>query len=127
MRASIHLVTNILGRKVKNLDGEEVGVIQNMMIDPQSGMILYIILCYADFVGKMHRHFAIPNALVSVQKDGENSIFFEIEEPILYSARRLTDIDGQMNLNTSTKRVYEVDQDDPRFSDFHMYGKVGSG
>ncbi|MFH5832648.1 PRC-barrel domain-containing protein [Halalkalibaculum sp. DA3122] len=110
-----------MGRKVKNRDGEDVGVIQNIMIDPGDGMILYIMLCYADFVGKMHRHFAIPNSLMRLKNNQENGIFFEIEEQKLSSVERLSDITGTTHTFTKYQRVYEVDQDAPWFSEFHLY------
>jgi ribosomal 30S subunit maturation factor RimM len=61
------LATDIMGAKIKTPEREDIGVVQNIMIDPQHSAIIYIILCYANFVGKMHRQFAIPRQMLRVK------------------------------------------------------------
>ncbi len=114
------LVTEIMGKKVKTKDGQEIGVIQNIMINPKHTMIEYIILCYADFVGKMHRHFVIPNDIMTLKRDNENTIFFEIDRNKLSNIYRLN-IEDETPINGMEQRVYEIDQDAPQFSYQNFY------
>jgi|GEM_PF-5275110 len=82
------LATDIMGTKLKTPAGEEVGVVQNLMIDPQYGTIIFIVLCYANFFGKMHRFFSISNEMLTVRKGNNSSMFLEIDKQRLINARR---------------------------------------
>lgn len=119
MKDILLLVTEIMGKKIKTKDGQEIGVIQNIMINPKSTMIDYIVLCYADFIGKTHRHFVIPNDLVGLKRDHENVLFFEIDQKKLSNVYRL-DIDDEAPLNKVSQKIYEIDQDAPQFS-YHSF------
>lgn len=85
MKKGIQLVTDIMGTRIKTPKGEDVGVIQNMMINPQDGTIVYIVLCFANFFGKTNRHFAIPRKCLEI-RGTENSLYFEIDEKELLIA-----------------------------------------
>jgi hypothetical protein len=56
------------------------------MINPQDGAITYIVLCYANFIGKINRHFAIPRQCLTIRKTSTLSCYFEIDEEKLLSA-----------------------------------------
>lgn len=89
MQARIQLVTDIMGTKVKTPEGEEVGVVQNIMVDPNNGTIIYLVLCYANFIGKMNRQFAIPRQMLNLKQiDGIS--FLEIDENKLHNVPGLT-------------------------------------
>lgn len=115
MNEILLLVTEIMGKKVKTKDGQEIGVVQNIMISPKNSRIDYIILCYADFIGKTHRHFVIPNDMVILKRDIENILFFEIDQEKLSNVYRL-DIDDEAPFNKTSQQIYEIDQDAPQFS-----------
>lgn len=107
METGTQLVTDIMGTKIKNSSGEEVGVIQNVMIDPLDGAITYIALCYANFIGKINRHFAIPRQCMTVRHSETMSVYFEIGEEILLSAAGFIPAGTCHN---SSERVYELMQ-----------------
>jgi sporulation protein YlmC with PRC-barrel domain len=109
------MVTEIMGKKVRTKDGEEVGVVQNIMINPKNKMIIYIILCYADFVGRMHRHFVIPNEMVMLNGTSSKDFYLEIEREQLSEAYSL-DIDDEPPFYKESQRIYEIDQDSSEFS-----------
>lgn len=113
------LVTEIMGKKVRTKEGQEIGVIQNIMINPNNTMIEYIILCYADFIGKTHRHFVIPNDIMIHKRDDENIIFFEIDRKKLTNIYRIN-IEDEAPFNEKNQRIYEIDQDAPQFS-YHNF------
>ncbi|GAA5521427.1 PRC-barrel domain-containing protein [Aliifodinibius salicampi] len=104
MKTGTQLVTDIMGTKIKNPTGEEVGVIQNVMITPQDGAITYIVLCYANFIGKINRHFAIPRRCLEIKNPDTFSFYFEIDEEILLSAAGFI----PTGTSHSTECVYEL-------------------
>lgn len=115
MNDALLMVTEIMGKRVKTKCGQEVGVVQNIMINPANSMIVYIILCYADFIGKTHRHFVIPNEMVVLKRDNEKILFFEIDQKKLSNVYRL-DIDDEAPGKKMTQQIYEIDQDALQFS-----------
>jgi sporulation protein YlmC with PRC-barrel domain len=52
--------TSIIGDKVENLEGDDLGKIDNIMINIQSGEIEYIVLEFGSFLGMGGKLFAIP-------------------------------------------------------------------
>lgn len=107
MKTDVQLVTDIMGTKIKNPQGEDVGVIQNMMLDSKNGSITYIVLCYANFIGKTNRHFAIPRQCLEIREADDSSYYLVIDEEILLSASGL--ISPGLSFN-SQECVYELFQ-----------------
>lgn len=85
MKSVTSLVTDLMGTKLRTPNGEEIGVVQNVMVNPSDGTIIFIFLCYANFIGKVHRHFAIPRQQLTF-KDKGGALCFEIEEHCLVDA-----------------------------------------
>ena len=52
--------TSIIGDKVENADGEDLGKIDNLMINLHSGRIEYVVVEYGSFLGLGGKLFAIP-------------------------------------------------------------------
>ncbi len=52
--------TSIIGDRVENLDGENLGKIDNLMININSGSIEYVVLESGSFLGLGGKLFAIP-------------------------------------------------------------------
>lgn len=52
--------TSIIGDKVENLEGEDLGKIDNIMINVQNGEIEYVVLEFGSFLGMGGKLFAIP-------------------------------------------------------------------
>jgi len=50
----------LIGDSVKNLDGEKLGTIRELMIDTESGAIAYAVLDFGDFLGMGSKLFAVP-------------------------------------------------------------------
>ena len=48
------------GTPVCRPTGEQIGVIQRMMIDKQSGQVAYAILTFGGFLGFRQEHFPVP-------------------------------------------------------------------
>lgn len=62
MKTSINLVSasNVTGTDVRNPLGEDLGKIEDIMIDVNSGRIAYAVLSFGGFLGIGDKYFAIP-------------------------------------------------------------------
>jgi sporulation protein YlmC with PRC-barrel domain len=52
--------STLIGDKVVNPQGETLGEIKELMIDPQSGHVGYAVLSFGGFLGMGNKLFAIP-------------------------------------------------------------------
>lgn len=65
-----HLATDVLKMKVQNTQNENVGQVQNLMVDLQKGRVLYVVMGAAQVVGRGDHLFALPpNAFTMGSKD----------------------------------------------------------
>lgn len=57
-----HIVkaSEVIGYSVQNLEGQELGKIEELVIDPQSGQVVYAALSTGGFLGMGDKLFAIP-------------------------------------------------------------------
>jgi len=68
------MTTNLLsastlnGDSVKNAQGEDLGKIEDMMIDVASGQIEYAVLSFGGFLGIGDKYFAVPYKQLSVDQ-----------------------------------------------------------
>lgn len=72
--------TSIIGDKVENLDGEDLGKIDNLMINVLTGEIEYVVLEYGSFLGLGGKLFAIPFEEFSVAPNRQVFILDRDEE-----------------------------------------------
>lgn len=77
--------TDLTGTKVQNLQGENIGKIQDLMIDLESGRILYTVLSFGGFMGIGDNYFAIPMEAL-VFSDQDNLIKLDIDKETLKNA-----------------------------------------
>lgn len=52
--------TSLVGTKVKNMGGENIGEISDITIDVESGKVAYAVLSFGGFLGLGDKLFAIP-------------------------------------------------------------------
>src|SRR5687767_2765707 len=52
--------TTIIGDKVENKKGEELGRIKDIMLDVRRGIIEYVIIEFGGFLGIGEKYFAVP-------------------------------------------------------------------
>ena len=63
--------SSIIGTSVKNFKREDLGEIQDLMIDPQSGRVLYAVLDFGGFLGIGDKYFAVPLQAFSIDRVNE--------------------------------------------------------
>lgn len=52
--------SEVMGYTVKNAEGQELGEIEDLVIDPEHGRIAYAVLSFGGFLGMGDKLFAIP-------------------------------------------------------------------
>lgn len=86
MKSHTIRATNLTGTNVQNLQGENIGKIQDLMIDTETGRVVYSVLSFGGFMGLGDEYFAIPiEALVFSNKD-KNLIKLDIDKETLENA-----------------------------------------
>jgi sporulation protein YlmC with PRC-barrel domain len=70
---SILSATTMIGDQVKNAQGEDLGQIEEIMIDTQQGQVAYAVLSFGGFLGLGDKLFAIPWQALSL--DAKNHQF----------------------------------------------------
>ena len=59
-RADIYRASKLIGADVENLQGEKLGDIKDVVLDPETGRITYAVLSFGGFMGMGEKLFAIP-------------------------------------------------------------------
>jgi sporulation protein YlmC with PRC-barrel domain len=97
--------TSIIGDRVVNENGEEMGEIKNIMIDVTTGKIDYYVIEFGGFLGIGSKYFAIPFRLLVVD---------HIKRVFILNKKRETlenapgfDKDQWPDTNVHLERVYE--------------------
>jgi sporulation protein YlmC with PRC-barrel domain len=66
--------STFIGSKVVNLQGESLGKIDDLVIDPATGRITYAALAYGSILGMGGKFFAVPWEAFALQADGKTFI-----------------------------------------------------
>lgn len=75
----------IIGNKVVNTEGEQLGNIRDLMIDLDDAQIAYAVLSFGGFMGLGDKLFAIP--LEALQFDSKNkSVILDVDKDVLKNA-----------------------------------------
>lgn len=77
--------STIVGSPVRNLKGDDLGKIQELMVDVATGRIVYAVLAYGGFLGMGDKLFAIPWEALMARSD-ERQFVLELDEETLKTA-----------------------------------------
>jgi len=72
--------TSIIGDRVSNKDGEDLGQIKDIMLNVNTGQIEYYVVEFGGFLGIGEKFFAIPFNLLSVDPDKQLFMFNQEKE-----------------------------------------------
>lgn len=76
---------SMTGDSVRNGGGEDLGKVQELMLDVHSGSIAYAVLSFGGFLGMGDKLFAVPwKALTLVQ--GEEYFLLDVDKKVLQEA-----------------------------------------
>lgn len=77
--------SSIIGNKVVNREGEQLGIIRDLVIDLDDAQIAYAVLSFGGFMGLGDKLFAIPlEALAFNTRD--NSVILDVDKEVLKNA-----------------------------------------
>ncbi len=77
--------TTMIGDKVRNSSGEDLGTIEELMIDVESGRIAYAVLSFGGFLGLGDKLFAIPWQALRLVTD-EHRFVLDVDKSVLEHA-----------------------------------------
>ena len=77
--------STLIGDPVRNLDGDDLGKIEDFMVDLDTGCIVYAVLSFGGFLGLGDKLFAIPWASLEVDLD-EEGFRLDIDQETLEKA-----------------------------------------
>lgn len=81
-------VSEIMGVEVKNNSDEELGEIEDIVIDPDSGEIKYAAVSMGGFLGVGEKLFAVPwNAFECRKENGEHVAILNVDKATLENAQ----------------------------------------
>lgn len=85
---------SIIGDKVKNTDGVDLGEIKDLLIDHETGKIEYGVLSFGGFMGVGDKQIAVPFESFIFQEDGK---YFElnVDREVLENASTQIDYQGK--------------------------------
>ena len=71
-----HLLSSssISGDSVKNREGEDLGSIEDLMVNLSSGKVEYAVLSFGGFLGMGDKYFAIPFNQLQVDRENKHMI-----------------------------------------------------
>ena len=77
--------TTIIGKRVLNRSGEQLGTLKELVIDLEDGRVAYAVLSFGGFLGKGDKLFAIPwEAFALNPKD--HTFLLDVEKEVLRQA-----------------------------------------
>ena len=92
--------SSIIGDKIFNNAGEELGKINDIMIDITQGKVEYVVIKYGGFLGLNQKYFAVPmHALLPAKEHEDAFILNETHE----SLKKYPGFDGDHWPNTNSK------------------------
>ncbi|MFN2421611.1 MAG: PRC-barrel domain-containing protein [Gemmatimonadota bacterium] len=77
--------STLIGTEVQNRDGEDLGKIEDVMIDRRRGCVAYAVLSFGGFVGMSEKLFALPWQAMRIDTQKER-VIVDIEREVLENA-----------------------------------------
>lgn len=75
--------SSLIGSRVKNSQGENLGKIEDMAVDQSSGQIAYLVLSFGGILGLGDKLFAIPWGLFVPSNTEESVLCLDVDKDIL--------------------------------------------
>ncbi len=91
--ASIYRTGTIIGDKVRNYEGVELGELKDLLIDTETGKIEYGVLSFGGFMGVGEKEVAVPFEAF-VLKEGESFFLLNVDKETLDTANTQIEYQG---------------------------------
>ena len=120
--ASLHDSGDIIGTRIKNAEGKDIGEIDRLMIDPSSGKISHVVVGLGGLLGVGEKKVVVPwsDLKMGAAHDGKKALI-TMDQAKLESAPRFertarADRAPSASPSTTTPRVKDTDKDGKRDS-----------
>jgi sporulation protein YlmC with PRC-barrel domain len=78
--------SKLVGADVENMQGEDLGQIEDIVLDPQDGRVAYAVLSFGGFLGLGEKYFAIPWSALTAKAGEENTLVLNVDKEKLKNA-----------------------------------------
>jgi sporulation protein YlmC with PRC-barrel domain len=79
-------VTKVIGSKVLNPAGEQLGGLKELMVELEDGHIAYAVLSFGGFLGKGDKLFAVPWEAFLLNPNNDDMLILNVEKDVLKEA-----------------------------------------
>lgn len=83
----LHDSRDLIGLRIKNAQGKDIGEIDALMIDPKDGKVTHAVVGVGGFLGVGEKHLVVPWSDVKVSMD-HNRMVVTMDQPTLERAPR---------------------------------------
>ena len=83
--AMTHRASKIIGTEVRNPDGEHIGEIKEIVLDPRSGNVAYAVVSFGGILGIGDKLFAVPWKALKLDNE-DNTFMLNVEKERLRNA-----------------------------------------
>jgi sporulation protein YlmC with PRC-barrel domain len=81
-----HRTSQIVGADVENAQGEDLGKIEDLVLDPQNGRVSYAVLSFGGFLGLGEKYFAIPWNALQAKAGEDDTMILNVDKEKLQNA-----------------------------------------
>lgn len=85
MQPLVLSATTLIGDKVRNPQGEELGSLKEIMLDVSTGHIAYAVISFGGFLGLGDKLFAIPWGMLTVDTENKELVL-DVDKSVLENA-----------------------------------------
>lgn len=78
--------SKFIGADVENAQGEDLGQIEDLVLDPQDGRVAYAVLSFGGFLGLGEKYFAIPWKALQAKAGEDDTLILNVEKEKLTNA-----------------------------------------
>jgi sporulation protein YlmC with PRC-barrel domain len=81
-----HRSSKIIGADVENAQGEDLGKIEDLVLDPQDGRVAYAVLSFGGFLGLGEKYFAVPWNALQAKVGEDDTLILNVDKEKLSNA-----------------------------------------
>jgi sporulation protein YlmC with PRC-barrel domain len=89
----------VLDKKIKDLTGERIGVVEDLILDKLSNNIMFAVVSFGGMLGMGEKYFPLPWSLLTYDVSDGNYIVNvsrdQLEKAPAYTVEELTEDDGE--------------------------------
>ena len=78
--------SKLIGTDVENAQGEDLGKIEDVVLDPQDGRVAYAVLSFGGFLGLGEKFFAVPWSALAAKAGEDDTLILNVDKEKLKNA-----------------------------------------